>query len=143
VEFFRLHFRSLIVLKARFRRLGTRMGYTNRVMDFYTRDTGGWEKALSAVKKMRTLCDSRGIGFMVILFPRLEGLAEHSPYAPIYRMISEEMADHGIDVVDLFPVFAGREEDSLWVSKKDRHPNAEGHRIAARAIYPYLKRRYN
>jgi hypothetical protein len=141
-EFCRLHCRSLLFLKARFRRLGTRMGYRQTVTDYYSGDRRGWDKALSAVEDMQSLCAAGGVAFMVILFPRLEGLQGDAVFAPLYRTLSEEMGEKGIDVIDLFPAFSGRDEKALWVSERDRHPNARAHGIAARAVYPHLLRRY-
>ncbi len=40
----------------------------------------------------------------------------------------------------LFPVLRGHDEESLWVSRLDGHPNGAGHRLLARALLDGLDR---
>ena len=47
--------------------------------------------------------------------------------------------EHGLPVHDLLPAYLGEDAPGLWVSSLDQHPNAEGHRIAADSIEPFLR----
>jgi len=141
-EFARLHLRSLFFLKTCFKRLYTGMGQGRTVTDLYEENGEGWIRAMEAVKKMNRLCTDKGIDFLVVIFPRLEDLSKKSVYDALYEKIAEKLQDNGIQVLNLFPTFQGHEEEKLWVSRRDRHPNPVAHRNAALAIYPHVTRRH-
>jgi D-alanyl-lipoteichoic acid acyltransferase DltB (MBOAT superfamily) len=46
--------------------------------------------------------------------------------------------DAGLDVIDLRRVYEGVDQRTLIVAEWDRHPNAEGHRLIAEALYRAL-----
>jgi hypothetical protein len=45
----------------------------------------------------------------------------------------------GIAHLSLLPAFRGRRALDLWVSEVNQHPNAEGHAIAAGAVFPFVR----
>jgi hypothetical protein len=66
------------------------------------------------------------------------GLKQDYPFLKLHRAIVDHCRDEGIEVLDLYPFYAGREAESLWAHPTDPHPNAEGHEIAASALADYL-----
>ncbi len=63
---------------------------------------------------------------------------------PAYRFqfVTDELAaiarEQGVHFVDLFPALRGIPAAKILNTPEDRHPNAEGHRLMAQALYVYL-----
>jgi len=106
----------------------------------YAQDAPGWKMARDELVRAQEILAAREIPFVVILYPLLfrtgETLATHDAY--------EKVAAHcnvsGIRVLDLEPTFIDADVDRLRVHPADAHPNADGHALAARAIYESLRR---
>ncbi|MCF8267107.1 MAG: SGNH/GDSL hydrolase family protein [Ignavibacteriales bacterium] len=70
-----------------------------------------------------------------VLWPEFSRLNESEN---ILAPVSEFLAQNGIDVVDLAPVFAQRDPYSMTVNKYDSHPNEIVNKEAAEIIYTRL-----
>lgn len=73
-----------------------------------------------------------------VLYPLLVDLEENYPLAPIHRKVAAMAREAGLPVLDLAPVFAGRQAESLWVHPSDRHPNGKAHALATEAVVEWL-----
>ncbi|HVS18223.1 MAG TPA: SGNH/GDSL hydrolase family protein [Planctomycetota bacterium] len=104
----------------------------------YSEDSPGWRSARLELARANELCAERGAGFVVVLYPLLFRRGEHLATHAAYRTVAEACRAAGIDVLDLEPAFEGEDVDRLRVHPLDSHPNAAGHRIAARAIAEHL-----
>lgn len=98
----------------------------------------GWEESKKALTKLKALCDQQKIPFMVVLYPWLVQLDEQYPFQPVHQTISQFCQKESIPFFDLFPYYKGHFAFDLWVGEKDSHPNAQGQKIAAEAVYHYL-----
>jgi lysophospholipase L1-like esterase len=97
-----------------------------------------WESAKMNVLKMRQIANENKASFYFVIFPILFELNDNYPFNPIMKALQSYLKQNQIDYLSLFDSFKGKSGPSLWVSKYDQHPNEEGHRIAADAIFSYV-----
>lgn len=74
----------------------------------------------------------------MVIYPLMEGLERSYPFAEIHARVAEMARRAGIPALDLAPVFAGCDTQSLWVHPADHHPNGKAHRMAAERIAKWL-----
>jgi hypothetical protein len=131
------HLLDLLVLP-----LDLRIG-TARMIDLYRsgyeEDNPGWQAVKSALKEFASLCRERGIVPVLAVHPVLIRLDDDYPFAELHRKVVDFAAGLGINAVDLFPAFAGRNAEELWVHPVDQHPNETAHRLAAEFFFDYLR----
>ena len=105
----------------------------------YQDDSPGYIALGQALNHMQTLCRTHGIRLAAVIFPGLYRLDDtyphHFEHSQIHRLLRRE----GIPFLDLFSAYRGWEPERLWVTPRDQHPNIEGHRIAAEAIFKFLR----
>jgi len=85
-------------------------------------------------------CEMEGVPFHLVIFPLLFDLDDYE-FLDVEAEIERFASGHGIPVHSLTPGFLGRIDHEFWVANNDQHPNAEGHRIAAETLLPYLRSR--
>lgn len=83
-------------------------------------------------------CQEAKVPFHLVIFPMLFDLDDYE-FLDVEAEIERFAADHAIPVHSLTPGFLGRTDHELWIANNDQHPNAEGHRIAAETLLPYLR----
>jgi lysophospholipase L1-like esterase len=105
----------------------------------FTDDNPGWLDSQDALHQMGEVTRAHGIPLVVAIFPSLVQLDEHYPFAAIHSLIAGVASDAGAYPLDLFPAYRGQPARPLWVGPGDSHPNAQGHAIAANALYDYLR----
>lgn len=97
-----------------------------------------WELQQGYLQDIREECRRSGATFHLVIFPMLFGLEGRYPFAAVEEKILGFARSQKIAAFSLTPAFAGRESASLWVAQYDQHPNEEGHRVAAAALYPLV-----
>jgi hypothetical protein len=115
--------------------------YASMITSAYLGDeeeTQRWRQEQSALLGIRDACAEQGAPFHLVVFPMLFELDDY-PFGPVEDEIERFAGESGIPLHSLTPSFLGRSASSLWVSSVDQHPNAEGHRIAAEALLPWLE----
>jgi hypothetical protein len=95
-----------------------------------------WVRCQRALRGLKRLADEEGIPLGVAIFPLLMDLGPDHPLLDVYERVAETCTQAGLPCVDLFPVFAGRDADELWVAPDDAHPN----RLANELVVPALER---
>jgi GDSL-like lipase/acylhydrolase family protein len=102
----------------------------------YASDAPGWIAARKALKTMGALCRSRGVPFVVAIFPLFGNpLDDRYPFPEIHRVVGDAAAEAGAKVADLLPAYRGLRWELLVVDgANDEHPNEIAHRIAANLI---------
>lgn len=105
----------------------------------YTHQKPGWQEAKQALLRMKQTADSLGSRLLVVVFP-----VEQQLRIPDRTAIDDVLGfakAHGIETLDLFPVFQPRWKEDLYVrywadvgTIDKLHLNAAGHRVAADAI---------
>lgn len=76
---------------------------------------------------------------VVVLYPLMEGFTGEYPLVAAHARVAELARGAGLPVLDLAPVFTGRETSELWVHPSDHHPNGDAHELAATAIVEWLR----
>ena len=115
--------------------------YTRRFRESYFGDesqTGEWRAAQSNLLEIRDRVRKSGAQVAMAIFPVLVELTDRYPFTPICDLLEKFARENDMPVLNLLPAFMGRQSDDLWVSTFDQHPNAEGHRIAAQALTPFV-----
>jgi hypothetical protein len=102
------------------------------------RPSPGWQRSRAALEAFGTECASRGAPCVLVIWPVLDRLGEYA-YGHLHAFVRAQAESLGFQVIDLLPTFAGRDSAPLRVSPKDRHPNAEAHRLAAATIAADLR----
>jgi hypothetical protein len=102
----------------------------------YAGDAPGWLAARKALKAMGALCRTRGVPFVVAIFPLFGNpLDDTYPFPEIHRQVGDAAAGAGARVLDLLPAYRGLRWELLVVDgAADEHPNEIAHRIAANVI---------
>lgn len=91
----------------------------------------------TCLREAKAFCDARGCGFVVVLWPFLQGLGPGRAYVfeRLHTMVADECRAHSIPFVDLLPTLREVPAEDLWVTPADMHPNPKGHRLALPAIH--------
>jgi hypothetical protein len=135
--------RGALDRSALFRMVRTRLWATaenrRRVSGYksmYAEGAPGWVAARKALKSMGALCRTRGVPFVVAIFPLFGNpLDGRYPFPEVHQKVSEAAAEAGARVVDLLPAYRGLRWELLVVDGvDDEHPNEIAHRIAANVI---------
>ncbi len=104
----------------------------------YTAGTEAWLAVQRELKRARELCETRGIGFCLVLYPipQREGdyLATHQAYQHVRTFCEAER----IACLDLEPVLLPLPVEEMWVGPLNMHPNGELNRVSAGAIGQFL-----
>lgn len=129
----RFHLGRLIAQAAN-RRAITRWGGGN-----YTRylhaEPEKWGSVVAGFDRMRDLARERGFELSLAIFPLIPPERwESYPYRELHAQVGRAAAARSFEVIDLLPALAVAKPEEIWVSPDDRHPNARGHALAARAI---------
>lgn len=99
-----------------------------------------WPRCRSALARAVQLAEEHDFALGLAIFPELHELDGEYPFESVHRLVRRSCEELGIPTLDLLDAFRGRDERPLWVHPSDHHPNHEGHRIAAEAIEPFLRR---
>lgn len=97
-----------------------------------------WERQKEYLLEIREECRRSGATFHLVIFPMLFGLEGRYPFAEVEEEILGFARSEKIAAFSLTPAFAGRSSAALWVAPYDQHPNEEGHRVAAAALFPLV-----
>jgi hypothetical protein len=104
----------------------------------FAADAPGWLRAQEGLRRAKDAADKLDVQLVLVIFPLLHRLDETNPFAAIHAEIARRGRELGYHVLDLLPVFLGRNGPDLWVHPKNQHPNEIGHALAGEAIARFL-----
>ncbi len=113
--------------------------YLEEVRFNYEQNPKAWSDFESALEGIKNLGRRHNAPVVVFLHTSLTFLNVFHPYHSIYNKVEEAAVRLGLPTIQSFDAHLGRTDRSLWVSIADSHPNPEGHRILAAALYQGLK----
>lgn len=93
------------------------------------------------LQEIKDICDQQKIPLLAVIFPYLKPLAEYKDWQlHEYNTMCKVIKELNVPYINLYEHWP---TDALYTlrhveSGDDMHPNREGHRIAAKAIYNYL-----
>jgi lysophospholipase L1-like esterase len=149
-DFLRQHSKIYQVISGSYGRmlqiLHLRADKVNRAAEYYRdyyfslyEDTfQGWQACQKALIEIQKISRTHQIPLLVVLFPALINLEKNYPFEALHRKITNFLVAKNMAAMDLLPVYSGRQSISLWANRHNRHPNRQGHAIAADAIYHHL-----
>ena len=135
-------------------RLAHAFGYQDKggralVEDDWTRDyrkgARGWEAVRTAFDDIAAQAKAKQVPVLVVLLPDTQDLVRyHERYHPkIAPMVAGAASEAGLAFFDLEPTFQpwqGKEEEVCY--KRQRHPNAMGYGVIAKAVAAEIESRY-
>jgi lysophospholipase L1-like esterase len=101
-------------------------------LEMYKNTSRGWNDTQDSIIKMKNMCKSKGIEFMVLIQPDLHNFS---------LIIRNFLEDNNINYLDLFDAYALELKDNpgkIWVNPDDPHPNSTGHKIIFNNLLKYL-----
>lgn len=152
-EFFRYHSVFYLFLAERFHYLKETLKYklgsvsddgnrdfinlSNKKYSFSDVDPEGWNKNKAGLEKLYQLAIKNNVIPIFTIFPDLVQL-DNYPFKNAHDEFMSFCTSKNYRCIDFFEAFKGKEATELWASPQDRHPNKEGHRIAARVLTDYV-----
>jgi hypothetical protein len=102
-------------------------------------ETAEWRRAQQNLLAIRDAARAEGRRFGLATFPMLYGFDQDPyPFQPAMDAIERFCRENDIPHLSLLPAFRGRRAADLWVSEINKHPNAEGHALAADGLLPFV-----
>lgn len=95
-----------------------------------------------SLRAMKAWCDERKIPLMVVLWPFLQGLgpARTYPFDSLHREVAADCEKAGIPFLDLRPTLQSTNQEDLWVTPGDMHPNPTAQRLAVQPLLEFVRR---
>jgi len=87
--------------------------------------------------KLADYAKAHNIRVTVAMMPDIHNLTDY-PLGFVNDAFAAMSRQLGFTYVDLLPAFVGRQPDEVWAMPGDPHPNALGHAIMAKTIFPVL-----
>ena len=104
----------------------------------YAPDAPGWLSAQAGLKKLAAYAKAHKIRIFLAMTPDVHDLKDYK-FNWIHETLKRIAAEDGYTFVDLLPAFGSLPPEQVWAMPGDPHPNALGHELMAKAIYPALK----
>lgn len=117
---------------------GIQLSYTEYLQHLYRNDSPKWQEFQQSLTLFIDTVQQAQTPMLLVIFPAMEQLNESHPFLDLYTHIKDIAQARGVEVLNLFPAFYGKNASSLRVSLLNGHPNAEAYDIAAEAIYRAL-----
>jgi len=92
----------------------------------------------SSLTRLAEYAKGKGIRLYLAMTPDVHNLVNYK-FGYIHQLVGEFAKSQGYVYVDLFPAFQGITPEKIWAMPGDPHPNALGHELMAKALYPALK----
>jgi lysophospholipase L1-like esterase len=89
--------------------------------------------ALAGIGRKRDIC------VVMLVHTAIASLRTSHPFETIYDRMERAARKHGIHVVQSYPYYRWNDSSALRISAIDTHPNAEGHRLLADALFDGLR----
>ena len=102
-------------------------------LDLYKEESEGWQRVQIFFKKLSEYCRSKNIRLVFVNYPELHQFRPYS-FTVVTQKLKNMADQQEIPFFDLFLTLQEQEEESLWVSRQDQHPNSLACSLIARAI---------
>jgi lysophospholipase L1-like esterase len=112
------------------------------VLTNFLENPAAWAEFVAGLERYAALAESHGVCAHLLVHAHVGELDEGHPYLEVYDRVEAAALDRGLSVSQSYPYFARKypgNEQALWVSLFDPHPNREGHALLAEALHDGLK----
>ena len=95
-----------------------------------------------SLRAMKAWCEERKIPLMLVLWPFLQGLgpARTYPFDSLHREVASDCEKAGIPFLDLRPALQSTNQEDLWVTPGDMHPNPTAQQLAVPSLLEFVRR---
>jgi lysophospholipase L1-like esterase len=93
-----------------------------------------WRRQRDRLGAIIQLCRDRGVTLRVVLLPYILTGGERYNAQAIHALLTEFFEANGTEVLDLLPVLAGHDRQTLVVNRDDPHPNEKANELFATRI---------
>jgi len=95
----------------------------------------------ASMREAKAWCEARGIPFLVVIWPFLQGLGpgRNYPFQKLHDLVAADLAAAGIPLLDVLPQLQGTRQEDLWVTPADPHPNPLAQQLALPAIAKFVR----
>jgi lysophospholipase L1-like esterase len=98
----------------------------------------GWLAAQDSLKRLSDYARAHNIRIFLAMTPDVHDLKDYQ-FGWIHETMKKVAAEDGYRFVDLLPAFGSLPPEQVWAMPGDPHPNALGHDLMAKALYPVLR----
>ena len=136
----------IVFLWSRIKKILVKLGGSKNFLDYYknlyANDAEGWKVSRKSLLAIRDAIHKENGRFLVAICPELRSFRLKYPFQTIHDRIINFLKANNIKYVDLLPLFRKKvfNEENIWVSSEDSHPNALGHKIIAEGISEYYRK---
>jgi hypothetical protein len=89
------------------------------------------------LRELAAYAKQNGINVYLAMVPDVHDLVDYK-FGFIHEIMRGVAVEDGYSYIDLLPAMQGRPAEELWAMRGDPHPNAFGHELMARALFPVL-----
>lgn len=93
------------------------------------------------LRRGKAWCDARGVPFLVVIWPFLQGLGpgRNYPFQKLHDLVAADCKDAGIPLLDVTPALRGHADADLWVTPADPHPNPLANRLVMPSLSAFVR----
>jgi lysophospholipase L1-like esterase len=106
--------------------------------DLYDENFEGWKRVKASISKLARYSFSNDIKLMIVSYPELHKLNPY-PFNHVNNKLNNYASKIKVPFLDLLPSLKDEQEENLWVSKQDQHPNSLACKLIAPAINEMLE----
>ena len=110
---------------------------TDHYKAVYADNKPGFLAMQESLRKLAEYARSNGIRLYLAMTPDVHNLA-HYELGDIHEIMRRIAAEDGYVYVDLLPAFGTLAPEQVWAMPGDPHPNALGHELMAKALFPII-----
>lgn len=112
----------------------------NLIVHLHNPESQTWKATQESFKKISEIAKENKSEVLLVIFPEIGFLSDNYILLPVNKQIEEEAKKQGFYVLDLIYYYKEYLPEEIKVSTDDGHPNAKAHKIAADAIYDFIKK---
>lgn len=103
----------------------------------YRPDAPGFLVMERELKRLAGYAREHRIRLYLAMVPDVHNLTDYK-FGFVHEIMRRVAEEDGYTYIDLLPAWEGRPASELWAMPGDPHPNALGHKLMAKAIFPVI-----
>ena len=108
----------------------------------YDPSAAGFQIMRSKLRDLALYARNNNVRIYLAMVPDVHNLVDYK-FGFVHAIMRGVAAEDGYTYIDLLPEMQGYPPEQLWAMPGDPHPNAFGHELMARAIFPVLSKAGN
>jgi len=136
------HSELAVTLWIAYHRLFDKAGEASLVEHYrsaYDPSAAGFQVMRSKLHDLSVYARSNHVRIYLAMVPDVHNLVDYK-FGFVHSIMRGLAAEEGYAYIDLLPEMQGYPPERLWAMPGDPHPNAFGHELMARAIFPVLSK---